>query len=199
VPSCTARLIHSAGAVATFSFPFADTESVDPPAGGRVSEVPPNWEARKWSRPEAEQKPTNLETKFPAAARAARRIPAHYPQDPTWCTKQERDRPNTKQKAQGKSKRAQRRSFFWLANKTEGRQNNDFSVSLAAAAVLTPGVECVALKELRAQRARILPSNRLLDALDLSRKKMLVVARCLRVEKFSGEFCQPFSWQNWVT
>jgi len=38
----------------------------------------------------------------------------------------------------------------------------------AAAAVLTPGVECVALKELRALRARILPSNRLLDALDLS-------------------------------
>jgi len=36
----------------------------------------------------------------------------------------------------------------------------------AAAAVLTPGVECVALKELRALRARILP-NRLLDALDL--------------------------------
>ena len=64
----------------------------------------------------------------------------------------------------------------------------------AAEAVLTPGVECVALKELRALRARILPSNRLLDALDLSRKKMLVVARCLRVVKFSGEFCQPFSW-----
>jgi len=39
----------------------------------------------------------------------------------------------------------------------------------AAEAVLTPGVECVALKELRALRARILPSNRLLDALDLSR------------------------------
>ena len=39
----------------------------------------------------------------------------------------------------------------------------------AAAAVLTPGVECVALKELRGLRARILPSNRLLDALDLSR------------------------------
>jgi hypothetical protein len=39
--------------------------------------------------------------------------------------------------------------------------------------VLTPGVECVALKELRAQRARILPSNRLLDALDLSRRKKI--------------------------
>jgi hypothetical protein len=39
----------------------------------------------------------------------------------------------------------------------------------AAAAVLTPGVECLALKELRALRACILPSNRLLDALDLSR------------------------------
>jgi hypothetical protein len=34
----------------------------------------------------------------------------------------------------------------------------------AAAAVLTPEVECVALKELRALRARILASNRLLDA-----------------------------------
>jgi len=39
----------------------------------------------------------------------------------------------------------------------------------AATAVLTPGVECVALKELRALRARILPSNHLLDALNLSR------------------------------
>jgi len=72
---------------------------------------------------------------------------------------------------------AQRRSFFRLANKTEGRQNNDLRVSLslqlrAAAAVLTPGVECVALKELRALRARILPSNRLPDALDLSRMKV---------------------------
>jgi hypothetical protein len=39
----------------------------------------------------------------------------------------------------------------------------------AAAAVLTLGVECMALKELRALQARILPSNCLLDALDLGR------------------------------
>jgi hypothetical protein len=63
-------------------------------------------------------------------------------------------------------------SFGLLTRLKEDKTMISVSLSLqprAAAAVLTPGVECVALKELRALRARILPSNRLLDALDLSR------------------------------
>jgi hypothetical protein len=60
-------------------------------------------------------------------------------------------------------------SFGLLTRRKEDKTMISVSLSLhprAAAAVLTPGVECVALKELRALRARILP-NRLLDALDL--------------------------------
>ena len=109
---------------------------------------------------------------FVFAVKAARRIPTHYPQFPTGArNKSETDQ--TQRTKLKESLKAQRRSFFRLANKTEGRQINDFSVSLAAASCCSsgadPGVECVALKELRALRARILPSNRLLDALDLSR------------------------------
>jgi hypothetical protein len=63
-------------------------------------------------------------------------------------------------------------SFGLLTRLKEDKTMISVSLSLqprAAAAVLTPGVECVALKDLRTLRARILPSNRLLDALDLSR------------------------------
>jgi len=43
--------------------------------------------------------------------------------------------------AKGGRTGAQRRSFFRLANKTEGRQNNDFSVSLAAASCCSSGAD----------------------------------------------------------
>jgi len=160
VPSCTARLIHIAGAVATFSFAFADTESVDPPAGGRVSGVTPNREARPWAAMVASWGLTEAHepgNEISGGSESCAKNSGPYPQFPTWVH-ETRTRP-TKHKAKSSRKvlkgskkglaetakggrtGAQRRSFFRLANKTEGRQNNDFTVSLAAASCCSSGAD----------------------------------------------------------